>query len=339
MRVLIGAVSGYVSDENIWVQERQVIEGNSITDKTGETWRTMYVSLRNDLDTEIARYAVDENKHVLIDISDVLRTLAAVDGLGYQITLSVKAYYSVSDTYSAAQSITFTPRGLVSPERLFIPATKEAHTLTTETAVNNANAFAFPNKVIRGEDVVALFVYGVSGVGYKWTLDGSTWVTSENTITAITAPKVVAFPANTKAVALTYNGVEYKRTFVDQECGKRYARVSWIPAFGSESLKRAYFELRAETVQAGVTILQPNTPGDWYRDIRSRGDVVVLTLTGLTQYDVWYYSDIITSLRVEVDGFGRVEIQTKEITLPDGESGTFDLKIKCKLAEYDAVAL
>lgn len=339
MRVLIGAVSGYVSDEDIWLQERQFVEVNSIADKTGETWRTMYVSLRNDLDAEIARYAVDESKHVLIDISDVLRTLAAVDGLGYQIALSVKAYYSASGTYSAAQSITFTPRGLISPARLFVPATKEAQALTTATAVNNANAFTFPNKVIRGEDVVALFVYGVSGVGYKWTLDGSTWVTSENTITATTAPKVVTFPANTKAVALTYNGVEYKRTFVDQECGKRYARVSWMPAFGSESLKRAYFELRAETVQAGVTTLQPNTPGDWYRDIRGRGDVVVLTLTGLTQYDVWYYSDIITSSRVEVDGFGRVEIQTKEITLPDGESGKFDLKIKCKIAEYDAVTL
>jgi len=339
MRVLIGAVSGYVSDEDIWLQERQFIEVNSIANMTGETWRTMYVSLRNDSDAEIARYAVDESKRVLVNISDVLRTLALVDGFGYQIGISVKAYYSASDTYSAAQSITFTPRGLISPARLFVPTTKEARSLTEATGVDNENAFTFPNKVIRGESPVTLFVYGVSGVGCKWTEDGITWYTTENLITATTAPRAVTFPANTKAVVLTHNGVEYKRVFVDQECGKRYARLSWMPAFGSESLKRAYFELRAETVQAGVTTLQPNTPGDWYRDIRSRGDVVVLALTGLTQYDVWYYSDIITSSRVEVDGFGRVEIQTKEITLPDGESGTFDLKIKCKIAEYDAVAL
>ena len=339
MRTLSGSVSGTYSDENIWLQERQFIEVNSIANKTGETWRTMYVSLRNDLNAEIARYAVDDSKHVLIDISDVLRTLAAVDGLGYQIALSVKAYYSASDTYSAAQSITFTPRGLISPARLFVPATKEARLLTAATGADNENAFTFPNKIIRGGDPVALFVYGVSGVGYKWTEDGVTWVTAESTITATTAPKVVTFPANTKAVALTYNGVEYKRVFVDQECGKRYARVTWMPAFGSNAKKSAFWEMRSHTTQADPTVLQPDAAGDFYRDVRGRDDIVTLTLTGLTRFDVWYYGDISTSSDVEIDGFGRVQVMTNEIVFPDGESGTFELKIKCKLAEYDAIAL
>lgn len=339
MRTLVGAVSGYVSDENIWLQERQYINVTSIANVSGETWRTMYVSLQDSNGSEIARYAVDSNKKVLIDLAEYLRTLAG--SLGAQFSIKIAAYYSVSGIYATAQTLTFTPVGLISPERLFVPMTKDAQMLTEADLANNPNAFVFPNKIIGGAGQSVLFVYGASNVWYKWTEDGETWETGGSSVNALVAPKAITFPAGTKAVKITHQDMraDILRTFAAQECGKRYARVTWMPAFGSNAKKSAFWEMRSHTTQADPTVLQPDAAGDFYRDVRGRDDIVMLTLTGLTRFDVWYYGDISTSSDVEIDGFGRVQVMTNEVVFPDGESGTFELKIKCKLAEYDAVAL
>ena len=79
-----------------------------------------------------------------------------------------------------------------------------------------------------------------------------------------------------------------------------------------------------------------------YIEIKGRVDEMTIGLDGLTIYDLWYYGDVITSSKVEVDdgrGYNRVEVTTKSITLPSGEAGNDGkLEIVLNWKRYDAVS-
>ena len=125
--------------------------------------------------------------------------------------------------------------------------------------------------------------------------------------------------------------------------------MEWIGATGAK--RRATFELTKHTPQQSESydILR----SDNAYDIR-RGwlDAATLRIEGLSAYDMWCYSDIITSSDVRValnsgdyDGVSdeiyprcKVEVTTKKITIPDGSAAKYNtLEIDVNLRRYDAV--
>ena len=81
-----------------------------------------------------------------------------------------------------------------------------------------------------------------------------------------------------------------------------------------------------------------------YIEIKGREDGFTLRLDRLNTYDLWYYSDVLQSSNVQVSddaqGWQRVQVTEKSITLPDGEAGTNGvLEIAVNYREYDAVAM
>lgn len=124
-------------------------------------------------------------------------------------------------------------------------------------------------------------------------------------------------------------------------CDTLYAAVRWVSATGHT--RTAVWELREHTVAVGDK-LNIDAPDGEYDDRKGREDNLVLRLQGLTQYDVWYYGDIVTSSSVEIslDGseWRAVKVTSKDVTIPDGNGGELqELKVSIQYADYDAVAM
>jgi hypothetical protein len=83
-------------------------------------------------------------------------------------------------------------------------------------------------------------------------------------------------------------------------------------------------------------------PISYYHGFAGESDEFSLRVEHLTAYDVWWYSDLLTSDYVAVadDGFSSptaktVEVTTKSITIPDGSANdtTFEIKVKYKTGD------
>ena len=73
-------------------------------------------------------------------------------------------------------------------------------------------------------------------------------------------------------------------------------------------------------------------------------DSVTLVIDELSAYDLWYYSDIITSSKVEVFisgavGWSQVQVTNKNVTIPDGDARNGKLEITINWRRYDAVTM
>lgn len=124
-------------------------------------------------------------------------------------------------------------------------------------------------------------------------------------------------------------------------CDTLYAAVRWVSATGHT--RTAVWELREHTVAVGDK-LNIDAPDGEYDERKGREDNLVLRLQGLTQYDIWYYGDIVTSSSVEISLNGStwrtVKVTSKDVTIPDGNGGELqELKVSITYADYDAVAM
>lgn len=127
----------------------------------------------------------------------------------------------------------------------------------------------------------------------------------------------------------------------EQDCGKEYALVRWVSFTGNT--RQHVFELvKPKTSVADEYSLEPID--NEYVEIKGRVDGFILQLDDLNPYDVWYYSDLLTSSKVEVslDGvrFDRVQITDKDVTIPtvDGTpSGKVEFNVNWR--RYDAVGM
>lgn len=139
------------------------------------------------------------------------------------------------------------------------------------------------------------------------------------------------------------------------ECGKSYVMVRWRAKSGV--YKCAAWELRncQDTVTETIDIATVGSPANVANthpvDERKGYEThAMLYLDGLTDYDVWYYSDIVTSDDVRVyakksatvgvfdDTEMRVSVVTKSVDVPNGNVETpYILSVEVMLNAYDAI--
>lgn len=145
----------------------------------------------------------------------------------------------------------------------------------------------------------------------------------------------------TDAIGISLRDIAHVQRYTRSSllCGRTYAAVEWLSRAGMK--KRHTLEVVRVTYSTnGATEFQSALGFDV-----TKGQAVGLTLRlqGLTRYDYWYYSDIITSndVRVavaEIDAdFGdetRVQIVTSKVVVPDS-AGAYDLEIDVKYKRYD----
>lgn len=128
----------------------------------------------------------------------------------------------------------------------------------------------------------------------------------------------------------------------EQECEVTYALVRWVSFTGGT--KQHVFELvKPKTSVVDAYSLEPID--DEYVEIKGRVDGFTLKLDNLSPYDMWYYSDVLTSSKVEVSldhgtTFDRVQVTNKDIALlTEGNMSNGVLEFDINWKRYDAVSM
>lgn len=301
---MIWELSTIVGTQNVWKQQRYIVH-----DTTYQGWR-FYTDLHGDVNNPLAVYAAGE---LYADVTDYLRTYPTVSTL----------YFADNNDPSLITSINVKFAGLIDPSNVIIPP----HDLDAADA-----KITPPAKIVHTmahDDPTDCEFYATSGT---WSVTGSASLSVDG--------RHVGQIDGSFAIQDTNS---HKRTYTltPMTCGVLYALVRWVSFSGVT--RESWFEVtKCKTAIQGAYSLLPID--NEYINIKGREDGFVLRLDGLCAYDLWYYADVITSSKVEIslDGgttYDRVQVSTKEFTLPDGEMSDGKLEINVNWKRYDAVAM
>lgn len=260
-------------------------------------------------------YFVDySNGTIDIDITDVVRAYPS----GF---FTVKQYDDNGRLVGDSYSVDWTTGGLTDPSRDFIPKT------TYEVRV--AGAVTLPSMIMAGGEVVFEVIGG--DFMYDALVNGSTVNISNNTIPRNATQIVVRSKNNIKVI--------YNAQLNEQDECKDYVQLRWVSRYGN--MKQFTWERRdlKEATYDTLRLMDINTPFNVHK-----GAMHSLTarLGNLTAYDHWYYSDIVTSDKVEMlmpdNVWRQVEVTTKDATTPNTDNGEpKELEIDINYAAYDTI--
>lgn len=271
----------------------------------------MWSNLKGSQSSPIATYLPDNAYSVLVDLTDYVRANPTVAHL-----------YFYSEENAATYDVTITIAGRINPANVLIPP----HSLSVATICPPS----------------LMYCDGVNKLAAELYPDYNAWTIIGNA--ALRADKrQVKDILGSFTLSINIGQSIDRRTFntTPLVCGVRYAFVRWVSFTGI--VRVHMFEVaKVKTSAADAYSLLPTD--NEFVDIKGREDGFVLRLAGLDAYDTWYYSDLITSSKVEVsmDGtnYDRVQVVSKNVTLPDGEASTDGkLEIEVNWKRYDAVAM
>lgn len=295
-----------------WKQERLILSYNGTAQ--GDKMH-LWSGLAGSYADPIAIYTPDSSNYCYIDVTDYAR--ANLGAIGSTLVF----YLKDENAGAGTATLTVTLRGLINPLGIMIPY----HFGEGQCAVIP------PYKIIgRTSGAVIAELYNM---GMTASVTGSAAIQSDRRRIKILGD--FAFKAISTGDARKYN-------LLPQLCGVQYALVRWVSFSGVERLH--IFEVtKPKTETADNYMLMPND--NEYNEVKGRVDGFTLRLTDLCPYDLWYYSDVITSSCVDVSlnngtTFDQVQVTTKNITLPDGDTKTSGkLEIAVNWKRYDAVAM
>lgn len=288
-----------------------------------------------DIETRIATYSRDENNRVIIDLTDWIRSHYK-DGVLTDPRIGV--YTDEDDVFSLFDSVgdVF----LCDPNTIPVPKSSIQGLLITP-----------PSRMLKVDGITLVnrpFIWNEKG------FESSIWKrrvinTSEWIDTQIGTP----FSVNGVGVEIGTNGlVEGRFEPKEVECGVRYAMIKWRSFVGP--YKTHTFEIKSQKTdaQGDYSLMMVDNS---YNEIKGSEESLIFSIDELNTYDLWYYSDILTSsyvLLLVCDGkafcdishgkaFGgiRLEITTKSVTIPSGERADGKLEFEAKIKRYDAVTL
>lgn len=274
-----------------------------------------------------ATYLTDANGYAIVDLSDLIRA--------YGNASVVFKQYGGTTSYALA----ITVAGLINPRTMIIPE-----------LADEWSGWAFPNQLYITPP--SRMIMAISGQYITFELFATAGMALAH-LRELPSGTITDFTNSTRNVTLTNantNVLEFYRTAGTfktikllplEEC-KKYAFITWISATGQ---KRAHtFEIKEQkhTAKDGYSLL--NLAGEW-SEVPERVDALTLRIDGLDLYDLWYYSDILTSTNVQVQTeadseLRSVEITDKSVTIPTGGAGydgVFEFTLNYK--KYDAVTM
>lgn len=293
------------TDVAYWKQERLILVFNS----NGYALR-MWTSLSGSYASPIAKYTPDLNGNVFVDMTDYIRAYGGCS-----------VHFEEESERAKIYAVSVSVAGLINPYNVIVPY----HFGDSYTRVQMPNRMIEP---VERHPLIAEFYY--SGVGASFT--GGASLSQDKRQITITGD-------------FTYKPVPYgdsrKYNLVQRICGVQYAYVRWL-SFSGITRVHMFEVTKPKTESADSYMLMPID--NEYVEVKGRVDGMTLRLNDLCPYDLWYYSDVITSSKVEVsldgENYNQVQVTTKNITLPDGETkinGKLEIAINWK--RYDAVAM
>lgn len=305
---------------NYWKQERLVFRVPTGIDEV--------VSVYNDLGM-IANYK-GFGSYIDIDLTDWVRA--------NEETAESNATYIYSDWNSDEWEINIQVAGLINPDNVLKP---------------DSNVFHFPivapTKYIGGEDTICEVYtdYGspnpLRSSAWGWCNNQGVWNRSAlskglHLLQVDSTYKMIAFGNMSAIFPDNYAIIPIQ----EQECEAMYALLRWV-SFTGYTRQHVFELVKPKTSVANAYSLE--AIDNEFVEIKGRIDGFTLKLDNLSPYDMWYYSDVLTSSKVEVSfdhgtTFDRVQITNKDLTLLTDSSmpnGVLEFNVNWK--RYDAVSM
>lgn len=180
-----------------------------------------------------------------------------------------------------------------------------------------------------------------------WRVETSAGTTTNITKGVLTSVSVNA-SANVSFDVIKTDGADeivQRSIFTPYVCGEERVQVTWT---GREGTTKLAMWLKTKDTLTQIDRVSLDSLNGEYRGFAGVGEEFTLRLADLTPYDMWWFSDIISSGSVVVsrvpepvnDDMRRaVEVETKSITIPDGYMSNGVLEIKVKYRTYGATDL
>lgn len=286
---------------------------------------------------EVASYLTDRNGQMLVDVSYIIRGEYAIGNTNGLMTISCG-----DDVIDLA----FVINGLISPENMLIPPTRAHILIEPYCSVLPPTRWIEP--LFGLSDMVE--IYATSELPTNSLLFQYTSGVAINNIPLQAGLNNVAVPTDADSIAVVFRDESgtlpltgrqwYKRA--ERMCDRTYASVEWQGRSGATKRHTLEVVKVTENVNGATEFL---TADNSYHVTKGQEQELTLRLDGLSRYDYWYYSDIVTSndVRVAVHeqdaDFGdetRVAVSTSGIEQPDN-ADFYTLEITIKYRRYDEI--
>ena len=266
-----------------------------------------------------------QGREVTIDLSDIVRTYPNPETV------------TLTDTSTTA-TITWSASGkLVNPTTTIRPAYNKENLLVNFDPTNGGLIFA-PSSTYSGDTFIA-YSGGGSITFYYYSIGQDT---IDNIIydypTEITDKVINIYTGKGDEVA-----VLELRSF---DC-RRYCALRWESMFKKNLFKNHTFVISEISGEADDTTECYNVVDDGTsRLLKNRVEKCVVLVENLTTYDVWYYSDLITSNNVffdfiengkRVGNERRVQVLSKSLTTSMNDAKRVDLQFEILIKKIDAL--
>lgn len=310
-------------DKNVYLQEKNIaVFEHTNTEYTAESVK-VYTDVLGTPQEPFATFDLDADGRAIIDMSDYIRA--------YPNT--TKIYMACNQDYEWLE-IPIIASGNINPKTLIIPALPcelEGATILPPSVI--LDAIEQPNILLVAGDYLI----------HKYYNDTYDELEPIDTVSVVKL-----------ATGVILSSIEYQwtKTWPIKPLGtRRAATVEWVGISGH--VKRSTWYVKKHTIQSSKTELSPLI--GQYKSAKGRSETLSLYIDGLNAYDMWYYSDIITSpsVRVVLDedmrqGYmdsGRIseryeiEVVTGSAVIPDGNSEHNTLEVQIKYRDYAKITM
>lgn len=313
----------------VYSQERKVVK---ITNFKADT-----ASVRLVLSSPInvtSYYLVPTSRELQIDVTDIVR-------LAESSTIYLSGYNS-SGEFVPEESVIckWITNGLINPEQDIKPMSELLEKWTEKADEEGADvsvSVAPPSRILKHTGLPLIIeMHGTQDIAVHPV--GST---SKNMFNSLKSQITIPYGMNEWFVGNDYERITYGvyGTTERNGCNKACA-VRWISRYGVQKQFVWYYKDQRVSVSEVVNI---GTIDGTYDERKGYVQGLTLFIDELNAYDYWYYSDIITSSKVEICMEGSslwrvVQVDEKNVQIPNNDMGKpKDLEVQINLQAYDAI--
>lgn len=313
----------------VYSQERKVVK---ITNFNADTEKVRLV-LSSPINV-VAYYVVPTSRELQIDVTDIVR-------LAETGQFSLYGQDANGNTVSG-ESVTceWSTEGLIDPEQDIKPISELLEKWKEKAdsqGVDVSVSLAPPSRILEHTGFpIIIEMHGTQDIAVFRV--GST---SPNMFNALKSQITIPYGINEWFVANDYESVTYGvyGTTERNGCNKACV-VRWISRYGVQKQFVWHYKDLRVNVSDVVSIA---TIDGTYDERKGYVQGLTLFLDELNAYDYWYYSDIITSSKVEICMEGSslwrvVQVDAKNVQIPNNDMGKpKDLEVQINLQGYDAI--
>lgn len=313
----------------VYSQERKVVKITNFNANTAGVRLLLFSPIN-----VVAYYVVPTSRELQIDVTDIVR----LSETGH---FSLYGEDTIGNTVSG-ESVTckWITKGLIDPEQDIKPMSELLEKWTEiadSEGVDVAVSVAPPRRILEQSGFPLIIeMHGTSDIAVFPI--GST---SRNMFDVLKSQITIPYNMKDWFVGNDSERITYGvyGTTERNGCNKACV-VRWISRYGAQKQFVWYYKDLRVNVSEVVSIA---TIDGTYDERKGYMQGLTLFLDELNAYDYWYYSDIITSSKVEICMEGSslwrvVQVDAKNVQIPNNDMGKpKDLEVQINFQKYDAI--